>query len=174
MKAIFPASIDGDLLNLVHLSNGFRMVEGVEPLRAGDICKAEAHITSVINSDAGKVVKVSGCILRDSKPVIEVTSSFLYRGRFTDYENTFEITAEPDYVVPLDNDASVGVLQSKEWFDWRDATKPLQAGTNLGFRLKSEVAFKIKSPYRSVTVRSRFQDQVSLPLCNRLWRRLRS
>ena len=31
MKAIFPNSIDGDLLNLVHLSNGFRMVDGAPP-----------------------------------------------------------------------------------------------------------------------------------------------
>jgi fatty acid synthase subunit beta len=28
MKSIFPSVIDGDLLKLVHLLNGFRMVEG--------------------------------------------------------------------------------------------------------------------------------------------------
>jgi hypothetical protein len=28
MRSIFPATIDGDLLKLVHLSNGFRMVGG--------------------------------------------------------------------------------------------------------------------------------------------------
>ena len=128
------------------------MLEGAQPLYAGDVCRAEARIASVINSDAGKAVKVSGYIIRDSKRVIEVTSSFLYRGRFTDYENTFEVTEEPDYVVPLHSDASVGVLQSKEWFEWRDQTKPLQAGTILLFRLKSEVTFKSKSTYRSVTV----------------------
>lgn len=73
MKAIFPTSIDGDLLNLVHLSNGFRMVDGAEPLHAGDVCKAEASIASVINSTAGKAVKVTGYIIRDSKRVVEVT-----------------------------------------------------------------------------------------------------
>lgn len=152
MKAIFPTSIDGDLLNLVHLSNGFRMVDGAEPLHAGDVCKAEARIASVINNNAGKAVKVTGHIIRDNKPVVEVTSAFLYRGRFTDFENTFEVVQEPDYVVPLKNDAAVGVLQSKEWFEWRDETKPLQANTSLIFRLKSEVTFKSKSTYRSVSV----------------------
>ncbi|KAJ7808682.1 hypothetical protein B0H14DRAFT_3761317 [Mycena olivaceomarginata] len=34
MKSIFPSSIDGDLLKLVHLSNGFRMVDGAKPLQA--------------------------------------------------------------------------------------------------------------------------------------------
>ena len=43
MKSIFPAAIDGDLLKLVHLSNGFRMVDGVKPLVVGDVCKAEAN-----------------------------------------------------------------------------------------------------------------------------------
>ena len=44
MKSIFPSSIDGDLLKLVHLSNGFRMVDGAAPLRAGDVCPSEAKI----------------------------------------------------------------------------------------------------------------------------------
>ncbi|KAJ6512975.1 fatty acid synthase [Mycena sanguinolenta] len=152
MKSIFPSSIDGDLLKLVHLSNGFRMVDGAKPLQAGDVCKAEAHIVSVANTDAGKVVKVKGHVFRAGKPVIEVVSAFLYRGRFTDYENTFETTEEPDYIVTLDTDAAVGVLQSKEWFEWIDESKPLLAGTSLIFRVKSKVSFKDKTSYRDVSV----------------------
>ncbi|KAA1467738.1 fatty acid synthase [Dentipellis sp. KUC8613] len=152
MKAIFPESVDGDLLKLVHLSNGFKLVPGAKPLKAGDKCQAEAQVTAVTNSDAGKTVKARGYILVDGKPVIEVSSSFLYRGRFTDYENTFEVVEEPDYLVELPNDAAVGVLQSKEWFEWDDETKPLQAGTALIFRLKSEVTYKCKVNYRSVSV----------------------
>jgi len=89
MKAIFPDAIDGDLLKLVHLSNGFRMVDGAAPLAVGDKCSAEARVVSVVNSDSGKTVKVKGYVVRDGKPVVEVTSAFLYRGRFTDYQNTF-------------------------------------------------------------------------------------
>lgn len=152
MKAIFPQSIDGDLLNLVHLSNGFRMLDGAAPLHVGDVVKTEAKIASVINTDAGKAVKVIGNILHEGKPVIEVTSSFLYRGRFTDYENTFEIVQEPDYVVEYPTDASIGVLLSKEWFELRDPSKPLVPGTSLIFRLKSEITFKSKVSYHSVTV----------------------
>ncbi|KAF7374647.1 Fatty acid synthase subunit alpha [Mycena sanguinolenta] len=152
MKSIFPSSIDGDLLKLVHLSNGFRMVDGAKPLQAGDVCKAEASIVSVTNTDAGKVVKVKGHVFRAGKPVIEVVSAFLYRGRFTDYENTFETTEEPDYIVTLETDAAVGVLQSKEWFEWIDESKPLLAGTSLIFRVKSKVSFKDKTSYRNVSV----------------------
>ena len=113
MKAIFPAPIDGDLLKLVHLSNGFRLLEGAKLLKAGDVCKAEARIVGVTNSDAGKTVKVKGFVTRGNERVIEVVSSFLYRGRFTDFANTFEIIDEPDYVVDIKNDALDGFLDGQ-------------------------------------------------------------
>ncbi len=152
MKAIFPSSIDGDLLKLVHLSNGFRVIPGSRPLKAGDICHAEARVIGVVNSDSGKTVRVSGHVLCEGKPIIEVRSAFLYRGRFTDYENTFETIDEPDYTVELVTDADVGVLLSKDWFEWADEAKPLTAGARLIFRLRSEVTYKDKVNYRSVAV----------------------
>lgn len=94
MKAIFPASINVDLLKLVHLTNGFRLVKGASSSKEGDVCKAEAHIASVTDTDAGKVVKVKGHVLRGGQPAIEVLSSFLYRGRFDESHNTFEITED--------------------------------------------------------------------------------
>jgi fatty acid synthase subunit alpha len=152
MKAIFPSTIDGDLLKLVHLSNGFRMMEGATPLKAGDVCVAKARIASVTNGDAGKTVKVRGFVTRGGKRVVEVTSAFLYRGRFTDFDNTFEMNEEPDYVVQVASDAEVGVLQSKEWFEWDDDSKPLEVGTKLIFRTRSEVSFKSKAVLSSVAV----------------------
>jgi hypothetical protein len=152
MKAIFPSSIDGDLLKLVHLSNGFKVIPGSRPLKAGDVCHAEARVVAVVNGDSGKTVRVSGHVLCEGDPVIEVQSAFLYRGRFTDYENTFETIDEPDYAVELATDADVGVLQSKDWFEWADEAKPLTAGTRLTFRLRSEVTYKDKVNYRSVAV----------------------
>ena len=79
----------------------------------------------VTNSNEGKTVKVTGHIFCDDKPVIEVVLAFLYRGCFSDYDNTFEATEEVDYIVESETNASVGVLQSKEWFDWTDESKPL-------------------------------------------------
>ena len=155
MRAIFPESIDGDLLKLVHLSNGFRALSSARPLKAGDVCRAEARIVSVINSDSGKTVKVRGNVLRDGQPVIEVNSSFLYRGRFTDYQNTFEIVDEPEYIVTLADAAAVGVLQSKEWFDWENDAKPLLPGTHLVFQVESGFVYKDKNTYSSINVTGR-------------------
>ena len=152
MRSIFPSAIDGDLLKLVHLSNGFNMVEGAMPLQVGDVCKAEARISSIVNMDAGKVVKVKGYMYRGGAAVIQVVSSFLYRGCFSDFQNTFETTEEPDYMVDLERDADVGVIQSKDWFEWDDDSKPLQAGTGLIFRIQSQVSFKDRTSYHIVSV----------------------
>ncbi|ODO06611.1 hypothetical protein I350_03968 [Cryptococcus amylolentus CBS 6273] len=152
MKAIFPDDIDGDLLKLVHLSNGFRVMEGVAPLRAGDVCSAEARVVSVINSDSGKTVKVKGYVLRAGEPVIEISSSFLYRGKFVDYENTFETADESDYVVELTKANSVGILQAKPWFEWDDDSVPLDVGTTLTFKTKSELRYRDKTTFSAVKV----------------------
>jgi fatty acid synthase subunit beta len=106
----------------------------------------------VTNTNEGKIVKVKGHVCRGSKPVIEVESAFLYRGRFSDYDNTFETTEEPDYLVEVVDDAAVGVLQSKEWFEWHNEDKPLLAGTSLIFQIHSHVSFKDKVSYREVSV----------------------
>ena len=152
MQSIFPDSVDGDLLNLVHLSNGFRMVPQAGLLQVGDVCRAEAKIVSVTNSDVGKTVKVKGTVLRAGKPVIEVTSAFLYRGRFIDYDNTFELVEETDYLVEIKTDADIGVLQAKEWFEWDDATAPLRPGVSLIFKTQSKLTYKDKSTFSAVTV----------------------
>jgi hypothetical protein len=154
MKSIFPAATDGDLLKLIHLSNSFRMIEGAKALQVGDIGRPEARIVSVTNFSEGKIVKVKGNCCRNNQPVIEVVSSFLYRGRFVDYENTFDTTEEPDYLVHLESDADVGVLPSNEWFEWDDMSPLLLAGTSLVFCIQSQVSFKDKTAYGNIPVSS--------------------
>jgi len=70
--------------------------------------------------------------------VIEAVSSFLFRGRFSDYQNTF------DYVVPLQPD--VGVFQSKEWFEWENEPSPLLAGTSLIFCILGVLRYLRQEP----------------------------
>ena len=88
-------------------------------------------------------------MLCEDNPVIEVQSAFFFRGRFTDYKNTFKTIDEPDYTVELITDADVGVLLLKDWFEWADESKLLAAGMHLVFRLCSEVTYKDKvaSPF---------------------------
>jgi len=151
MKSIFPHSIDGDLLRLVHLSNGFRMVPEATPLRVGDVCKAEARVFSVVNAPEGKTVKVKGHVYRGDEPVIEVTSAFLYRGRFSDSENTFETTEEPDYAMTIQNDVDVGVMESKNWWTW-NRKHVLAQNANLVFRVQSKISHPTRAAYSNIHV----------------------
>ena len=58
MKAISPSAIDGDLLKLVHLSNGFKMIPGSRPLKAGEVCCAATQVVPVVNGDSSGLVRV--------------------------------------------------------------------------------------------------------------------
>lgn len=84
--------------------------------------------------------------------MIEVISSFLYRGRFADFNQTFDITTEDDHLVELETPAEVAVLSDKDWFQWKDDTKPLEPGTKLIFRVTSDVVYHDKTSFSSVTV----------------------
>lgn len=86
-------------------------------------------------------MKVKGYVYPGSQAVVEVVSSFLNHGHFFDYENTCETTEEPSYLVTLDTNADVGVLQSKEWFEGQNTSSPLLAGISLIFRVRSQVSF---------------------------------
>jgi acyl dehydratase len=165
MKPIFPSTIDGDLLKLVHLSNGFRVLPGAPTLVPGDVVTSTSRIESVTNSDSGKTVSVRGTVYlvssasdkgkestNDRVAVLEVTSSFLYRGKFTDYAQTFSRVPAPHYSVPLKNPESLAVLRSKEWFQWDDDSTPLEAGTTLQFRVESNYVYADKSSYSQVNV----------------------
>lgn len=148
-KPIFPRSIDGDLLKLVHLSNGFRMIPGAEPLKVGDELSTTAQINAVINQDSGKMVEVCGTITRQGQPVMQVTSQFLYRGAYDDFENTFQRKEETPMQVHLASSKDVAVLRSKEWF-CLDASDIDLLGQTLTFRLQSLIRFKNKTVFGSV------------------------
>ncbi|KAG7000218.1 Fatty acid synthase subunit beta, partial [Fusarium oxysporum f. sp. conglutinans] len=128
-KPIFPRTIDGDLLKLVHLSNQFRMIPGAEPLKKGDEVSTTAQINAVINQEAGKMVEVCGTLVRDGKPVMEVTSQFLYRGTYTDYENTFQRKVETPIQVHLATTRDVAILRSKQWFSIDELPQTLTCST---------------------------------------------
>ncbi|KAH8900072.1 beta subunit of fatty acid synthase [Thozetella sp. PMI_491] len=154
-KPIFPRTIDGDLLKLVHLSNQFRMMPGANPLQKGDEVSTTAQINAVINQDSGKMVEVCGTILRDGEAVMEVTSQFLYRGDYTDFENTFQRKMETPMQIHLATSKDVAVLRSKQWFVLDEQlNRDIELlGQTLTFRLQSLVRFRNKTVFSSVETR---------------------
>lgn len=161
-KPIFPRTIDGDLLKLVHLSNEFRMEPGAEPLKKGDELTTVACVNAVVNQDSGKMVEVCGTIMRDGMKVMKVTSQFLYRGNYTDFENTFQRKTETPMQIHLTTTKDVAVLKSKEWFQLVDNALDMDLlGKTLTFRLETLVKFKSKTVFDEVETRG--QVELELP-----------
>ncbi|KAL7663845.1 Fatty acid synthase subunit beta [[Candida] zeylanoides] len=148
MKAIFPNTVDGDLLKLVHLSNGYKMFVGAEPLKKDDEVSTKAVIKSVINQPSGKLVEVSGIIYRGSEPVMEVTSQFLYRGDYADFENTFQKITETPVQISLKSAKDLAILRSKEWFHLEKDIDLL--GQTLTFRCESTYKFQSAEVYSEI------------------------
>ncbi|KAI9292989.1 fatty acid synthase [Neoconidiobolus thromboides FSU 785] len=147
IKAIFPKFIDGDLLKLVHLSNGFRLFENVRPLQSGDVVDTHAKITALVNNESGKLVQVKGTVKRDGVDVMEVNSQFLYRGKFTDFEHTFRNSDEIPMEIVLPTSREIAVLKSKSWFIWERNDVHLTPGSTLTFRLNTHSKFKSTNVY---------------------------
>ncbi|ABN68335.2 Fatty acid synthase subunit beta Includes: 3-hydroxypalmitoyl-[acyl-carrier-protein] dehydratase; Enoyl-[acyl-carrier-protein] reductase [NADH]; [Acyl-carrier-protein] acetyltransferase; [Acyl-carrier-protein] malonyltransferase; S-acyl fatty acid synthas [Scheffersomyces stipitis CBS 6054] len=148
IKAIFPESVDGDLLKLVHLSNGYKMIPGAAPLKKDDVVSSKAEIRAVLNQPSGKMVEVVGTIYREGKPVLEVTSQFLYRGDYSDYENTFQKVTETPVQIAFKSPKDLAILKSKEWFHLEKDVELLDQ--TLTFRCKSTYKFKSAQVYSSI------------------------
>ncbi|KAG9235151.1 fatty acid synthase [Amylocarpus encephaloides] len=149
MRPLFAGGIRGDLLKLVHLSNEFRMVPGATVIQEGDQLQSKSHITSIINEIGGKKVEVQAQIFRDDNTIIEITSRFLYRGVFDDFENTFSRIKEHEVEVCLQTPREVAILKSKSWFHLHDSTFNL-LGQKLVFKLDFSYAYEGTATFSSV------------------------
>ncbi|KAI9138416.1 fatty acid synthase [Paraphysoderma sedebokerense] len=142
ISSLFMKVVDGDLLKLVHLSNGFRLLDQTRLLQESDICETVAEVVSIRNSDSGKAVKVKAVIHVESRPVMEVLSSFFIRGKFDDHQNTFEKIDETPMQMDLQSNKDIEILKSKSWITFfEQVTHLVQPGSSLIFRLRTYTEF---------------------------------
>lgn len=148
-EPLFLKAIDGDLLQTVHLNNSFRMLPATEPLKLGDTLRVTSRIDAVEIQDSGKTVQASGIITRGDIPVMEVTSRSMYRGNYSDFQNTFSRKVETPMKVYLGTAKDVTLLQLREWFQLTDPHTDL-LGKTLIFKLESVIHFQDKDLYKSI------------------------
>lgn len=152
LMAPLVQAIDADLLRLVHLSNSFAMVPGSEPFKEGQLLHSSSEITAVVIQDSGKMVEVRATICgQDNKPLMHITSRFLYRGVYTDFENTFKHTEEAESSVDLKSAVHVAVLKAKTWFCMQtEVPDDKLIGSKLLFRLRTRSQYQDKSVFSSI------------------------
>ena len=121
--ALLQPPIQGDLLALVHLSNGYEMEPGVAMLEPEEEITATAAVSSITINDSGKTVAVKCTLHRaNGEKVLTITSCFLLRGTYTDSDAAFSKTEGQRYKLTIAGDHELAVLLSKEWFHLRPAT----------------------------------------------------
>ncbi|KAK2767667.1 beta subunit of fatty acid synthetase [Arachnomyces sp. PD_36] len=148
-KALLQDPIQGDVLNLVHLSNTFKLTENVESLKANDKIHTSARVSSIVIEDSGKIVEISCGISRDNREVMRVISRFLFRGTFGDFGSTFSCTDERIFELKLSSPKDIAVLASKTWFKPHDRKFDL-SGATLVFDLQTSSRYQAKNVYSSI------------------------
>lgn len=118
IKCIFPSKVDGDLLQLVHLSNRISYVDKARPLKAGDLVETEAQISSIKWTLTGKIVEVDAISCVEGKPVLRVLSKFMYRGVFDKNDLYFDKGKSIVKKLVIDSTEDLAVFRSKNWINW--------------------------------------------------------
>ncbi|KAJ1942595.1 fatty acid synthase alpha subunit Lsd1, partial [Linderina macrospora] len=150
-KCLMAQTSDGDLLNLVHLSNGFRMLSSDNGLMPGQAVSSDAKIIEVMDTASGRRVLVRGFIKHKSVPVVEVTTSFLFRSCLPDYASNFRNVDEQVMSLRLASRNEVALLNSKEWFVPVSSKEDMICpGSVLEFRLQSQYRFKSAKVFASI------------------------
>ncbi|OMJ08649.1 Fatty acid synthase subunit alpha [Smittium culicis] len=160
--AMLSKIVDEDLISLVHLKNEFRMVDGAAPFRSGDIIDSEARVEKITIGDAGKFLDVTGSLYINGELAMYIYSSFLYRGRFSDFENTYQFIKEDPMQLELQKNSEIAVLMSKEWFILEKSdTNLIKPGSVLVFRLETKAEFMGKDKYSSIKTTGTVSIKVS-------------
>ncbi|KAF2463972.1 beta subunit of fatty acid synthase [Lindgomyces ingoldianus] len=140
--------VQADLLNLVHLSNKFRMYPAAVPLKVGEETESFARTTSTSISETGKTVEVCATISRNHVPVMDIVSEFFYRGTYTDFPECFSTKKEDLWEVDFASPSLANLLLSKEYITWNEHVEAEElAKQTLTFELETFFSLKSKSVY---------------------------
>jgi len=148
-KPLFQNAMDGDLSKLVHLSSGFQMLPEASPLKLGNVLDSASRVEAILIQNSGKIVEVTGTIKREGIPIMKVKAQYLYRGSYSDYENTFQRKHEVPMTLHLQSAKDVTRLISRPWFHPHDPNIDLLHKA-LTFHLESVIHFKSKDIFSDV------------------------
>ena len=145
-KPLLVSEIGGDLFRLLHRSNSLEVCTGADPLAIHDVLEASSCIKAVTIQPQGKLVEVVATIRRHGEPVMLVTSAFFIQGQFSDDENTFRSTEEPEITLTVKSRRLQALVLSRPWLQWNDTSVDI-FGKILSFKVQSNTTYgRLSSP----------------------------
>ncbi|KAJ2737733.1 fatty acid synthase alpha subunit Lsd1, partial [Coemansia sp. Cherry 401B] len=139
-------------LSVVHLYNDVVLEDGARMFQVGDTLSVATQLDGLVNIGPGKKLSLRTAVYCQGKKVGTIRSAFLGRSHYVDTSRAFERSRDEKLTVVLPSVADVAVLESKEWFIYREAAAAarLEPGTPIEFCLDSEYRFKSSSVYASI------------------------
>ena len=160
IQPLLSREIDCDLLKLVHQSNTFEYCSNATPLKVGDTISSSSRVIAVRIIEAGKTVVVKATIVRSGEAVANVTSEFLIKGTFVDFENTFEERKEPMMEMHIASEVDEMILKSRDWISIENGDLSL-VGKTILFSITTSIRGKAKSPYNTLRVEGDIHEKQS-------------
>lgn len=143
VSSLFFDSLNGNLFELVHLSNEFTLVSEkskVENVLAPGLISSVGEVTSIENGPTGKTVTVQVVVSRPDDPsvgAVIVISKFFYRGAYTDHNCTFK-RSQTDLWVTLASNEDIAIFKSKKWIRLDShVANQISVGQKFRFRISS-------------------------------------
>ncbi|KAH8723176.1 fatty acid synthase beta subunit dehydratase [Phaeosphaeriaceae sp. PMI808] len=138
VEPLLANDLTGNLLDLVHVSNSFKVKPGVQPLAEGDVVETRSRVTAVVIQASGKMVEVEAHIFRGNQLVMEIRSQFLIRGNYVDQECCFQVTEEAPVELQIKSTSQLQVFLAKSWLQFdKSFIDMLRVGAKLIFRLRT-------------------------------------
>ncbi|KAJ2805521.1 fatty acid synthase alpha subunit Lsd1 [Coemansia helicoidea] len=150
--SVFQSTIFGPgAAHVVHHSNRLEIADGVPTLHVGDTISATVRIDGLENIAVGKKLSLMTVMRRNGQPVGSMKSVMVSRSHHMEASNAFAIDREHKVTIALPSAADVTVLESREWFAYREgAPSRIEPGTEVEFCLDSEYRFASDDLYSSV------------------------
>ena len=156
VRVLFAEELQGNLLKLVHLSHSYKLAcrpEARSLVGEGERIDSKAKVNSIrIQPGVGKRIQVDGTLWRyrgDEKYAwISLSSTFLIRGNFADYDATFS-SREESYVVECHDFVVAGVLNSQSWLK---LDRKIRVGDSVVIQLEVEERYASASRVTDVRV----------------------
>eukprot|EP01119_Soliformovum_irregulare_P010017 TRINITY_DN2425_c0_g2_i3.p1 TRINITY_DN2425_c0_g2~~TRINITY_DN2425_c0_g2_i3.p1 ORF type:complete len:3502 (-),score=1233.34 TRINITY_DN2425_c0_g2_i3:1297-11802(-) len=122
IRPLFLSQVEGDLLDLVHLSNSYTRLDANESpmFEEGKQVNSRIRLTELAHVESGLRVTVEGEISRKSgeislKPIVVIKSQFLFRDHSADRSYLRRIAEHR--MIQVDKQETKEMLVSKEWIN---------------------------------------------------------
>ncbi|KAJ2332717.1 fatty acid synthase alpha subunit Lsd1, partial [Coemansia sp. RSA 2681] len=154
--ALSSTAVTNDLFKILHMYNRYEIVDGATTLRVGDRVSSDLVIAELLDTPAGRRVKLLINLYRRSQKIATIESAFLYRGDFVDISKSFKHKLDQRFAIQLATADDVAVLKAKEWLLCRDgALDHLVPGSHAEFHLDSLYRFADHDLYSTVLTSGR-------------------